>query len=110
MELTFSMAGDSGKRVRLDSVAGGRRYDGLIARFLGKQRPATGFSIGVSKRCVKYWRGALAWCGIDCFAGAGPDRMTWCLEHSMLSRRKVSAHPNGRRRAAIFRLSFRNGN
>jgi histidyl-tRNA synthetase len=35
--------------VRFDSVAGGGRYDGLVARFRGEPVPATGFSIGVSR-------------------------------------------------------------
>jgi histidyl-tRNA synthetase len=30
-------------------VAGGGRYDGLVARFRGEPTPATGFSIGVSR-------------------------------------------------------------
>ena len=41
--------GDDGKPVRFGSVAGGGRYDGLVARFRGEPVPATGFSIGVSR-------------------------------------------------------------
>jgi histidyl-tRNA synthetase len=49
VELTFPIEGDEGKPVRFGSVAGGGRYDGLIARFRGEPVPATGFSIGVSR-------------------------------------------------------------
>jgi histidyl-tRNA synthetase len=49
VELTFPIKGDDGKPVRFGSVAGGGRYDGLVARFRGEQVPATGFSIGVSR-------------------------------------------------------------
>jgi histidyl-tRNA synthetase len=49
VELTFPIAGEDGKPVRFGSVAGGGRYDGLIARFRGEEVPATGFSIGVSR-------------------------------------------------------------
>jgi len=48
-ELTFEVPNDQGQPVRLGSVAGGGRYDGLVARFLGQPVPATGFSIGVSR-------------------------------------------------------------
>jgi histidyl-tRNA synthetase len=49
VELTFPIEGDEGKPVRFGSVAGGGRYDGLVARFRGEPVPATGFSIGVSR-------------------------------------------------------------
>jgi histidyl-tRNA synthetase len=49
VELTFEVSGDDGKPVRFGSVAGGGRYDGLVARFRGEEVPATGFSIGVSR-------------------------------------------------------------
>jgi histidyl-tRNA synthetase len=49
VELTFPIDGDDGKPVRFGSVAGGGRYDGLVARFRGEPVPATGFSIGVSR-------------------------------------------------------------
>jgi histidyl-tRNA synthetase len=49
VELTFPIEGEDGKPVRFGSVAGGGRYDGLVARFRGEQVPATGFSIGVSR-------------------------------------------------------------
>ena len=48
-DLTFEIKGDDGKPVRFGSVAGGGRYDGLVARFRGEVVPATGFSIGVSR-------------------------------------------------------------
>lgn len=35
--------------VRMGSVGGGGRYDGLVSRFRGQPVPATGFSIGVSR-------------------------------------------------------------
>ena len=49
VELTFPIEGEDGKPVRFGSVAGGGRYDGLVARFRGQDVPATGFSIGVSR-------------------------------------------------------------
>jgi histidyl-tRNA synthetase len=49
VDLTFPITGDDGKPVRFGSVAGGGRYDGLVARFRGEPVPATGFSIGVSR-------------------------------------------------------------
>ncbi len=48
-ELTFTVQNDDGQTVRFGSVAGGGRYDGLVARFRGEPAPATGFSIGVSR-------------------------------------------------------------
>jgi histidyl-tRNA synthetase len=49
VELTFEVADEDGRPVRFGSVAGGGRYDGLVARFRGEEVPATGFSIGVSR-------------------------------------------------------------
>jgi histidyl-tRNA synthetase len=49
VELTFPVTNDEGQVVRFGSVAGGGRYDGLVARFRGEEVPATGFSIGVSR-------------------------------------------------------------
>jgi len=49
VELTFPIEGEDGKPVRFGSVAGGGRYDGLVARFRREAVPATGFSIGVSR-------------------------------------------------------------
>lgn len=48
-ELTFEVKDEDGRPVRFGSVAGGGRYDGLVARFRGEPVPATGFSIGVSR-------------------------------------------------------------
>jgi histidyl-tRNA synthetase len=48
-ELTFEITDNEGRVVRFGSVAGGGRYDGLVARFRGEPVPATGFSIGVSR-------------------------------------------------------------
>jgi histidyl-tRNA synthetase len=48
-ELTFEVKDEKGNPVRFGSVAGGGRYDGLVARFRGEPVPATGFSIGVSR-------------------------------------------------------------
>ncbi|MEP9376594.1 histidine--tRNA ligase [Aquabacter sp. CN5-332] len=48
-ELTFEVTDEDGRPVRFGSVAGGGRYDGLVARFRGEPVPATGFSIGVSR-------------------------------------------------------------
>jgi histidyl-tRNA synthetase len=49
VELTFEIKDEKGRPVRFGSVAGGGRYDGLVARFRGEPVPATGFSIGVSR-------------------------------------------------------------
>ena len=49
VELTFPVESEDGKAARFGSVAGGGRYDGLVARFRGETVPATGFSIGVSR-------------------------------------------------------------
>jgi histidyl-tRNA synthetase len=40
---------DNGRPIRLGSVGGGGRYDGLVSRFRGEPVPATGFSVGVSR-------------------------------------------------------------
>jgi histidyl-tRNA synthetase len=49
VDLTFDIKDETGRLVRFGSVAGGGRYDGLVARFRGEAVPATGFSIGVSR-------------------------------------------------------------
>ncbi len=67
-ELTFEVKDEKGRPVRFGSVAGGGRYDGLVARFRGEPVPATGFSIGVSRLLH-----ALAHLGkMECDAGIGP--------------------------------------
>jgi histidyl-tRNA synthetase len=48
-ELTFQAPGEDGAPIRVGSVGGGGRYDGLVERFLGEKVPATGVSIGVSR-------------------------------------------------------------
>jgi histidyl-tRNA synthetase len=71
-DLTFEMKDEKGNPVRFGSVAGGGRYDGLVARFRGESVPATGFSIGVSRLMA-----ALRHLGkIDTKAEAGPVIVT----------------------------------
>jgi histidyl-tRNA synthetase len=48
-QLTFPVANEAGETVVFGSVAGGGRYDDLVARFTGQAMPATGVSIGVSR-------------------------------------------------------------
>ena len=48
-QLTFPVKNDAGETVVFGSVAGGGRYDNLVARFTGQAVPATGISIGVSR-------------------------------------------------------------
>jgi histidyl-tRNA synthetase len=48
-QLQFAVANEAGEQVVFGSVAGGGRYDGLVARFMGQEVPATGISIGVSR-------------------------------------------------------------
>ena len=72
VELTFPVEGEDGNAARFGSVAGGGRYDGLVARFRGEPVPATGFSIGVSRLTA-----ALQHLGkIDAKAEAGPVVVT----------------------------------
>jgi histidyl-tRNA synthetase len=60
-QLTFPVKNDAGEAVVFGSVAGGGRYDDLVARFTGQQVPATGISIGVSRlMSALLQRGALA--------------------------------------------------
>ncbi len=67
-ELTFETVNEKGEKARFGSVAGGGRYDGLVARFRGEPVPATGFSIGVSRLLA-----ALSALGrIDTGAARGP--------------------------------------
>ena len=47
--MTFPVTNEAGETVVFGSVAGGGRYDDLVARFTGQQVPATGISIGVSR-------------------------------------------------------------
>ena len=48
-QVTFPVKNEQGETVIFGSVAGGGRYDDLVARFTGQQVPATGVSIGVSR-------------------------------------------------------------
>ena len=48
-ELLFDVTNEKGHVVQFGSVGGGGRYDGLVKRFTGRDVPATGFSIGVSR-------------------------------------------------------------
>lgn len=48
-QLCFGVRNEAGEDVVFGSVAGGGRYDGLVARFTGQEVPATGVSIGVSR-------------------------------------------------------------
>lgn len=48
-ELTFEIEDEKGRPVRLGSVGGGGRYDGLIKRFKGIEVPSVGISVGVSR-------------------------------------------------------------
>ena len=48
-QLTFPVKNEGGESVVMGSVAGGGRYDDLVARFTGERVPATGISIGVSR-------------------------------------------------------------
>src|ERR1700744_484306 len=48
-QLQLAVQNDAGEEVVFGSVAGGGRYDDLVARFTGQQVPATGISIGVSR-------------------------------------------------------------
>ncbi len=48
-ELTFETRDERGRPRRFGSVAGGGRYDDLVARFTGERLPATGVSIGVDR-------------------------------------------------------------
>jgi histidyl-tRNA synthetase len=48
-QLTFPVKNEDDEEVVFGSVAGGGRYDDLVARFTGQQVPATGISIGVSR-------------------------------------------------------------
>ncbi len=48
-QLAFPVKNENGEEIVFGSVAGGGRYDDLVARFTGQQVPATGISIGVSR-------------------------------------------------------------
>lgn len=48
-DLTFETKDEKGRPVRVGSVGGGGRYDGLVKRFKGVEVPAVGISVGVSR-------------------------------------------------------------
>ncbi|BCW87025.1 Histidine--tRNA ligase [Alphaproteobacteria bacterium SO-S41] len=48
-QVTFEIKDEDGRARQFGSVAGGGRYDGLVGRFLDKELPATGVSIGVDR-------------------------------------------------------------
>ena len=50
----------AGLPLKLGSIGGGGRYDGLVARFTGQATPATGFSFGVSRLVVALQQLAVA--------------------------------------------------
>lgn len=48
-ELLADIRDRKGRPVRIGSIGGGGRYDGLVSRFRGQDVPSTGFSFGVSR-------------------------------------------------------------
>lgn len=48
-QATFEIVDEKGNKRQFGSIAGGGRYDGLVGRFLSKDLPATGVSIGVDR-------------------------------------------------------------
>ncbi|WP_367119672.1 histidine--tRNA ligase [Ponticaulis sp.] len=48
-ELLDEILDEKGRAVRIGSVGGGGRYDGLVSRFRNEEIPATGFSLGISR-------------------------------------------------------------
>ncbi|MAP93593.1 MAG: histidine--tRNA ligase [Ponticaulis sp.] len=48
-ELLDEITDEKGNTVRIGSIGGGGRYDGLVSRFRGEDIPSTGFSIGISR-------------------------------------------------------------
>jgi len=86
-ELTFEVKDEKGNPVRFGSVAGGGRYDDLVARFTGQAVPATGFSIGVSRLMA-----ALQHLGkIDARPARGPVLVTVFREGSTADYQKLVA-------------------
>jgi len=66
-ELLADIKDRKGRPVRIGSVGGGGRYDGLVSRFMGQAVPATGYSFGVSR-----FAAALARMGLVENAGSPP--------------------------------------
>lgn len=48
-ELLDEITDEKGRVVRIGSVGGGGRYDGLVSRFRNEEIPATGMSLGISR-------------------------------------------------------------
>ncbi len=48
-ELLDEISDEKGRPVRIGSVGGGGRYDGLVSRFRNEEIPATGMSLGISR-------------------------------------------------------------
>lgn len=48
-ELLDEITDEKGRPVRIGSVGGGGRYDGLVSRFRNEEIPATGMSLGISR-------------------------------------------------------------
>lgn len=48
-ELLDEIKDEKGRLVRIGSVGGGGRYDGLVSRFKKEEIPATGMSLGISR-------------------------------------------------------------
>lgn len=48
-QITFAIEDEQGRPMQFGSVASGGRYDGLVGRFLDREIPATGVSIGVDR-------------------------------------------------------------
>jgi histidyl-tRNA synthetase len=105
-ELTFEVKDEKGNPVRFGSVAGGGRYDDLVARFTGQPVPATGFSIGVSRLLA-----ALKHLGkIDEKAHSGPVLVTVFRDGSTADYQKlVAALRNAGIRAELY-LGSKNHN
>ncbi len=59
-ELLADIKDKKGRAVRIGSVGGGGRYDGLVSRFMGQAVPATGYSFGVSRFAAALSRMGLA--------------------------------------------------
>jgi histidyl-tRNA synthetase len=97
---------EKGNPVRFGSVAGGGRYDDLVARFTGQPVPATGFSIGVSRLMA-----ALRHLGkIDSRHARGPVLVTVFRDGSIADYQKlVAALRSAGIRAELY-LGSRNHN
>lgn len=48
-ELLDEITDEKGRPLRIGSVGGGGRYDGLVSRFRNEEIPATGMSLGISR-------------------------------------------------------------